>query len=209
MTSPTTIDRCKDVARELARRYGVMNTENLDLLAAMLTEEKYPKGATVLAEGQVCRKIYYVQRGLVRQYYMKNGKELTEHLAFEGATLMCIESLFKRQPTRLVIETLENTLLYGISYEELCKAADGSPEFGRFLLSVLRESLITSQVKADTLRFESTKERYARIEQEHPEIIQRVPLNIVASYLQMSPETLSRARSAAANAHATGATDAD
>ena len=207
MTPITTTDRCKDVARELARRYGVMSTDNLGVLSAMLTEERYPKGATVLAEGQVCRKIYYVQRGLVRQYYMKNGKELTEHLAFEGTTLMCIESLFKRQPTRLVIETLENALLYGISYEELCKAADGNPEFGRFLLSVLRESLITSQVKADTLRFESTKERYARIEQEHPEIIQRVPLNIVASYLQMSPETLSRARSAAANAHATAEDD--
>ena len=204
MTTTTPLqDRRRAVARELARRYGVMSTENLDIFASILTEEKYPKGSLVLTEGQVCRKIYYVQRGLARQYYMKNGKELTEHLAFEGTTVMCIESLFKHQPSRLVIETLENSLLYGIPYDELCKMANGSAEFGRFLLSILRESLITSQVKADTLRFESTKERYARISAEHPEIIQRVPLNIVASYLQMSPETLSRARSAAATAHAT------
>lgn len=192
------MDRRRDAARELARRYGVMSTDNLEIFAGMLTEEKYPKGAIILAEGDICRKIYYVQRGVLRQYYTKNGKQLTEHIACEGSTVMCIESLFKRQPSRLVIESLEPCLLYGIPYEQLCKVGNGSSEFGRFLLSILRESLITSQVKADMLRFESSRERYARLSEESPDIIRRVPLNIVASFLQMSPETLSRVRSAVA-----------
>lgn len=191
------MDRQRDAARELARHYGVMSTDNLEILAGMLSEEKYRKGAIVLAEGDVCRKIYYVQRGLLRQYYTKNGRKLTEHIACEGSTVMCIESLFKRQPSRLVIEALEACLLYGIPYEQLCQVAHGSSEFGRFLLSILRESLIVSQIKADMLRYEGARERYARLSEENPEIIRRVPLNIVASFLQMSPETLSRVRSAA------------
>lgn len=195
-------DRKRDAARELARRYSVMSTQNLEIFSSMLTEEKYPKGATVLAEGDVCRKIYYVQRGVLRQYYTKNGKELTEHIACEGSTVMCIESLFKRQPSRLVIQTIEPCLLYGIPYEQICKVGNGSSEFGRLLLSILRESLIVSQVKADMLRFESARERYARLSEVSPEIIRRVPLNIVASLLQMTPETLSRVRSASADAPA-------
>ena len=68
------------------------------------------------------------------------------------------------------------------------------------LLNILKESLILSQHKADTIRFENAKERYARTIKDHPDIIRRAPLHIVASYLQMTPETLSRVRTAASEA---------
>ena len=67
----------RDVARELARRYSTMTHEELDVLEKLLVPMKFQKGEMILSEGQVCTKIYWIAKGLVRQFYFKNGKELT------------------------------------------------------------------------------------------------------------------------------------
>ena len=89
----------RDVARELARRYSTMTHEELDVLESILVPMKFLKGEMILKEGEICRNIYWVARGLVRQFYYKNGKELTEYMAAEDTMCMSIESLFKEEPT--------------------------------------------------------------------------------------------------------------
>ena len=95
----------RDVARELARRYSTMTHEELDLLESILVPMKFAKNEMILKEGDVCTNIYWVVRGLVRQFYYKNEKELTEYMATENSIVMCIESLFHEQPTNLQIIT--------------------------------------------------------------------------------------------------------
>ena len=85
----------RDVARELARRYSTMTHEELDLLESILVPMKFAKNELILKEGEVCTNIYWVVRGLVRQFYFKNDKELTEYMATENSIVMCIESLFR------------------------------------------------------------------------------------------------------------------
>lgn len=191
-----TIDQRRDIARTLARRYSVLSQQGLDHLTELLVPQKMAKGVQFVSEGEVCKYIYYVDRGLVRQYYTKNGKELTEHIGYEGSMIICIESLFKHEPSKLMAETLEPSLLYAIPYDDFCTLTHTSYEYCAFLMNILKESLIISQVKADTLRFETARERYVRTLHDHPDIIRRTPLHIVASYLQMTPETLSRVRTA-------------
>ena len=101
----------RDVARELARRYSTMTHEELDVLESILVPMKFQKGEVILKEGDVCQNIYWVVKGLVRQFYYKNGKELTEYMATENTIVMCIESLFKEEPTRLQIQALEPTVI--------------------------------------------------------------------------------------------------
>lgn len=113
----------RDVARELARRYSTMTHEELDALESILVPIKYPKGELVLKEGDVCRNFYYIDRGLMRQFYFKHGKEVTEHLAQDHTIVMCIESLFKEEPTHLQIETLEPTVVYAIPKVDLERVA--------------------------------------------------------------------------------------
>jgi CRP-like cAMP-binding protein len=113
----------RDVARELARRYSTMTHEELDALESILVPIKYPKGELVLKEGEVCRNFYYIDRGLMRQFYFKHGKEVTEHLAQDHTIVMCIESLFKEEPTHLQIETLEPTVVYAIPKVDLERVA--------------------------------------------------------------------------------------
>lgn len=190
------MDKRRDIARELARRYGTLSTEGLNHLTDMLIPMKVNKGTIILHEGEVCQYIYFIDRGLIRQMYTKNGKELTEHIGYEGGIIMCIESLFKQKPSHLSIEALEPSMLYAIPYNDFMYYAHNAFEYCNLIMSILQESLVVSQEKADTLRFETAKERYLRTLQDHPDIIRRAPLHIVASYLQMTPETLSRVRTA-------------
>lgn len=188
------MDQRKEIARDIARRYVTLSKECLDQFAEILTPLKFKRGAKIVAEGEVCENLYYIEKGLTRQYYTKNGKEVTEHLEYEGGIVMCIESFFLREPSHLIIETLEPSKIYAIPYDKLQELTRTSYEFCKLMFAFLEHSLISSQRKADTLRFESAKERYLRTLHDHPDLIRRAPLHHVASFLQMTPETLSRVR---------------
>ena len=186
----------RDVARELARRYSTMTHDELDVLENILIARKYAKGELLLKEGEVCENIYWVVKGLVRQFYFKNGKELTEYMATENSIVMCIESLFLEEPTRLQIQALEPTIVYTISKKELEAAAIKCVNIQMLYRKILEESLIISQHHADMLRFESAQDRYQKLVKRSPQLVLRAPLVYIASYLQMTPETLSRVRTA-------------
>lgn len=187
----------RDVARELARKYSTMTHEELDILESILVPMKYAKGDMILSEGEICESIIYIQKGLLRQFYIKKGKEVTENLAAEGNIVMCIESLFKEEPTRLQIEALEPSLIYSLPKKRLEEVAMHYQNIQILYRKILEESLIISQVHADLVRFETAQDRYHRYSKMQPQIVLRAPLTYIASYLQMTPETLSRVRAAA------------
>ena len=186
----------RDVARELARRYSTMTHEELDILENILVPKRYAKGEKILAEGETCTNIYWVVKGLVRQFYYKNGKELTEYMATENTICMCIESLFKEQPTHLQIMAIEPTIVYLLPKADLEAVAMKSVNIQILYRKILEESLILSQKHADMLRFESAQDRYQKLVKRNPQLVLRAPLVYIASYLQMTPETLSRVRNA-------------
>jgi CRP-like cAMP-binding protein len=133
----------------------------------------------------------------VRQYYHKNGKEVTEYMAVENTIVMSIESLFKEKPSVQVIQTLEPTLIYALPKKELEAVAMKSVNIQILYRKILEESLIISQTRADMLRFETAQDRYQKLVKQSPQLVLRAPLVYIASYLQMTPETLSRVRTAA------------
>ena len=187
----------RDVARELARRYSTMTHDELDLLESILVPMKFAKNEKILDEGEVCEYIYWIAKGLVRQFYYKNGKELTEYMATENTICMCIESLFKEKPTHLQMMALEPTIIYALPKASLEQQAIKNVNIQMLYRKILEESLIFSQIHADMLRFESAQDRYAKLVKRNPQLVLRAPLVYIASYLQMTPETLSRVRTSA------------
>lgn len=188
------LNTTRDIARELARKYSTMTHEELDTLESILVPKKYAKGEMILKEGEICESIYYIDKGLIRQFYYKNEKELTEHIGADGEIFMCIESLFKEEPTKLQVEALEPTIVYLIPKRKLEHVALHNVNIQILYRKILEESLIISQVHADLLRFETAQNRYLRLCKMKPQVVLRAPLVYIASYLQMTPETLSRVR---------------
>ncbi len=182
------------VAAVVNSRFPEMTPEGRKILENLAERRDLNKGEMLIHQGQVSRYIVFVAKGMLRQYYFKNGKEVTEHFSYEGCILMCIESLLKQEPTRLVAEALEPATVYLLPYDRLLKLSEDIREINIFYRKVLEFSLITSQIKADSWRCETARERYNLLMKTHPEVIKRAPLSHIASYLLMTPETLSRVR---------------
>lgn len=176
-------------------QYPAMNSEGRKLIEDILVRKDFEKREILLSEGQVSHDIMIVGKGMLRQFYYKNRKDVTEHFSYEGCIVMCIESLLKQEPTSLMIEALEDGTVYLLNHKRLNLLAEASWEVNMFYRKILEFSLITSQIKADSWRFETARERYNHLLQSQPEVIKRAPLSHIASYLLMTPETLSRVRS--------------
>lgn len=190
------MDKRHEVAREISRLYCALTPHAIELLSSILQPMKFQKGDTILPEGKVCRAMYFVQKGMVRQYYYKNNKDVTEHFSFEGRIVFCIESFLKQEPSRLIVEALENSRLYAIPYDDLHNLMVRNQEMEMLYRKILEHVAISSQEHADSQRFENAAERYERLLREKPEIVLRAPMVHIASFLQMTPETLSRVRNA-------------
>lgn len=187
----------KIINETVNQRFPEMSTESRDLLCTIITRREMEKGELLLKEGQVSRHFVIVGKGMVRQFYYKNGKDVTEHFSLESDVVICIESILLQQPTRLMIEALEAGTLYMIPADQFLKLSKESWEINIFYRKMLEFSLILSQKKADSWRFETARERYLRLMVDQPEVVQRAPLAHIASYLLMTPETLSRVRATA------------
>ena len=143
----------RDIARELARKYSTMTLDELDTLESILVPRKFAKGEMILSEGEICKDIYYIEKGLIRQFYFKNDKEVTEHIGSDGEIFMCIESLFKEEPTHLQVESLETCQIYCLPKMRLEQVALHNVNIQILYRKILEESLIISQVHADLVRF--------------------------------------------------------
>jgi CRP-like cAMP-binding protein len=186
----------RDIARELARKYSTMTHDELDVLESVLVPMKFAKGEMILKEGEICRNIYHIDKGLVRQFYYKADKEMTEHIGVDNSIVMCIESLFREEPTKLLMEALEPTIIYALPKQKLEEVALHNVNIQILYRKILEESLILSQVHADLVRFETAQDRYRKMCKLMPQVVLRAPLVYIANYLQMTPETLSRVRAA-------------
>lgn len=192
-------DTSKDIARTLARRYGTLAPNQLQQLAALITPLRVRKGDLLLKAGDTCRHIYYVSKGLLRHFHRHEGKELTEHIVYDGALIICSESLFSETPSPFTIEALEPSSLFSLPYADFTLLTQSAYSLCHIYISMLQESLVSARQEAEMRRIDSAQERYGHLLHHHPDIIRRTPLHIVASYLHMRPETLSRVRTAMAD----------
>ena len=115
----------RDIARELARKYSTMTHDELDILENVLVQMKFAKGEMILKEGEVCKNIYYIEKGLVRQFYFKKGKDVTEHMAPEGEIIMCMSSILKPN------SVLASTISSAFSNVSLVTFTETFPAFSR------------------------------------------------------------------------------
>lgn len=189
------MERRHEIAKMFAEQYYRLTPEATKALAQIMEPMKLHKGEVFIKEGEIADYIYYVEKGMVRQFYFKNKRDLTEHISYEGNVVICLESYLRQEPTRLMAETLEPSIIWRISKENFNRLTEERREVEYLYRKVFEYSLLVSQQKADDMRFETAHDRYRLLMERHPEIVKRAPLIHIASFLQMTPETLSRVRS--------------
>ena len=176
-------------------QFTILTSEGKHDLSLCLKRLEFPKWHVLLEHDTVCNYVYFIDSGLTRTFYLKDGKDVTDWISDENSFACSIISFITRKPDRRTIELLEPSVLYALHYndlESLCVKHHDIEKLFRHLVSF---GLVQLQQKFDDLHFATALQRYQNLMTNHPTFIQRVPLGMVASYLGITQETLSRIRS--------------
>ncbi|MGV9013843.1 MAG: Crp/Fnr family transcriptional regulator [Flavobacteriales bacterium] len=152
------------------------------------------KGQALLSSGQVCKSIYFVERGYLRSSYIKDGREVNTAFTFEGGFATDLKSLRTSSPAELMIQAGEPVEIHEFGKEALLQLYAVSPEIATFGRNVLEQILLEQEEHSNTFKLCSPTERYHALLAGRPEMLRRVPLTQIASYLGIARETLSRIR---------------
>jgi CRP-like cAMP-binding protein len=144
--------------------------------------------------GHTCKTIYFIKKGIARIYYFKDDLDITERFFFENDIIARVESLFTGKPSRKAIQILEDSEIIAINACQLFKLYDTYPEIERLFRKIFESAYVETVNRIEGIQFHSAEERYKALINEAPNVLQRVPLKHVASYLGITQVSLSRIR---------------
>lgn len=175
-------------------KFQKLSKEAENALIEITSELSIRKNTILQNIGQTCKTIYFIKTGVARIYYFKEDVEITESFAFENNILARVESLFRNKPSRKGIQLLEDSELIAINANLLFKLYDQFPEIERLFRLIFESAYVDTVNRIENIQFHTAEERYKMLLNESSNVIKRVPLKHIASYLGITPVSLSRIR---------------
>lgn len=173
-----------------------INEEIIDYFRKHAIEKKVPRGKLLLTAGEVCENHYFIKKGLVRGFINEDGKEITTWICREGEVITSIVSILDLEAVGENIKTLENCELIVMETSHIQYLYDKYPTFNIVGRKLLERYYYDAQQRAIICRIPNASKRYEHFINTRPELVNRVPGKYIASFLNMTEETLSRVRSA-------------
>jgi CRP-like cAMP-binding protein len=158
------------------------------------TFRQVPKKFKLAEEGKIAKELYFINKGLVRLYYTKDGEEITGYIFKEFLFASSYESFLRQLPSIQTLETLEDCELLVIDYKSLEQLYEALPKMHIVARKVAEQRFINAQMILSSFILDSPKERYQKFEKEHGDLLLRIPHHIIASYLGISAVSMSRIR---------------
>jgi CRP-like cAMP-binding protein len=160
-----------------------------------LMPKKLRKKQFILQEGDICKYSIFVEKGLLRSYSVnEKGNDQVVQFALEGWWIADLYSFITGEPSRYNIDALEDCELLLINNDGLKEVRRQIPKFLEFSFLQMQNAYIALERRWSHMVTLSTEERYNKLLDKYPDIVQRVPQHMIASYLGLTPETLSRAK---------------
>ena len=171
-----------------------LGNEALRYIAQNSFRQKIRRGRFLLKPGDFCAHYYFIHKGVLRSFIKEGNKEITTWINPENEITTSIRSITHREPSREYIQALEDSELYVMHYDSLNQMYALFPEMNILVRMLLEVYYSDSEERSYISRLPSTEKRYQHFNASRPELVNRIPLKYVASYLGMSEETLSRLR---------------
>ncbi len=189
-----TVDNKKRLVQFLLS-YIEMTQPEIDSLNQVVISKSFKKKEIILREGDVLKYLAFIVKGAVRFYYIdEKGVEQTFEFAFENMPIGQYHGLLSEAKSNAYVEAIEETTLLGISKDNFIQFLNQFPQYYAVITEVMGKALVDHEVRNKLLRIPSSNQRYQEFCKFRPEVIQRVPLTYIASYLKMALGTLSRVR---------------
>lgn len=158
------------------------------------TLKSFKKGENFITANQINTKIAFILKGGFRFYYVKNDAEITCLFAFENDMIGSFECNILKQPCTQTIQALENSDVFIIDYKDLEGLYDKSQKFEKVGRIILEHYMAFLQLRITSYLLDTPEERYLRLINEAPDLLNRVPLQYIASFIGVTPVSLSRIR---------------
>jgi len=177
-------------------KYFSFNDDVINRLSKNVTIKEVPARTILLSEGDVATKLFLVMKGCLRAYFIKeSGIEITTQFFVESQMVASFESAMTGSPSRLYIDTIEDSTLGIIQIKVLEKMFSESSAARDFFNKFLVSRLISYMNLHASFILDNPEKRYKKLIQDNPELVSRLPQQYIASYLGITPVSLSRIRS--------------
>jgi CRP-like cAMP-binding protein len=176
------------------KQFPHYSPEVMEAARPYLSVKELEEGAYLLRTGKVCKDIAFIEKGLFRLFYLNDGKEVTNCFCKENTLTTAYSSLITGKESDIAIQAIEPSKVIVFSYHSLQKLYAQNLFWQQLGRLAAENELITTECHNRFLNDLSATERYQQILEEEGDLLQRVPLTYLASYLQIAPETLSRIR---------------
>ncbi len=180
--------------RAYISEYTSLADQDWKLIADCLESCSYPKGTTLLLEGKICRKLYFLEQGLLRYCVNRDGKDVTKYFTEPPYCFTSQRSFSQMLPAQESIVALEDSYVWEMSREDAFRLLEVSPSWNTFVRQLIQEVQHYTELILDDLQNYTAEERYIRMMQERDSLLGKVPLKHLASYLGIAPQSLSRIR---------------
>jgi CRP-like cAMP-binding protein len=190
---PLTIHNMKESLKNYFANTFAATTDEIEQVASAFSEKSVKKNETLLAKGEICKYTYFVCRGSIRAYsFNDNGQEATRYIAFENQFITTIHSFISQSPTNEFIEATEKGEILQISFSDFQNIIEKTALAKELYKKQLEVANTTNHLRLESFLKLSAKQRYDLLLQSNPAVIQRLSNKIVASYLGITQESLSR-----------------
>lgn len=177
------------------KKWVEINAEQEKMILSAFETQSIKKKKDLLTPGNICEHIYFITSGSFRSYFVDDkGIEHIYQIRLENSWISDLESFFSQRPSKYYIEALENSEMLCLSFERLEKLYEEVPILERYFRILFQKAYINALERLNATMWESAVDRYHDLLKEHKDIFQRVPLVYIASYLGITPESLSRIR---------------
>ncbi|WP_242065162.1 Crp/Fnr family transcriptional regulator [Nostoc sp. FACHB-133] len=175
-------------------RVVILSKQQQENVRKFFKYQELPKDYQLLKEGEISNYLYFLVKGVVRQFYCVEDKEITSRFAFEDDFIYSPHSFISRKQSKENIKSVSNCQFFVTTYEGLQYLYDNDPAWNKIGRLLIEHYYIELAEWAFLMKTQTAFERYEDLVQRHPDILDRVKLGHLASYLGITQETLSRIR---------------
>ena len=187
------IEHTEDIFQHFEKYIKLSNALKTELDTRVVFKV-FKKSEIIHNADTICKKSYFIQKGLMRTYFIKDGKEITEYVSAENEWVNSPRSFMQQQLDIYYIDTLERTDCFCLNVKDLVFLFDNFPEMERYARLSMGTVFGHYLERITSMRFTTAKEKYNHFIKTYNDIHHRIPLGMIASYLGITQETLSRIR---------------